>query len=87
MNTAVFPLLLLDNPYPCTYPGPTGLFSQVFPASSSILAGSPNPTGKGEYNVGGDGQGGTTGGGISGSGGGGLTQHSKQFDAWSSWDE
>lgn len=60
---------------------------ESFSASLSILAGSPNPTGKGEYNVGGEGQGGTTGGGISGSGGGGLIQHSKQFDAWSSWDE
>lgn len=60
---------------------------ESFSASSSILAGSPNQTGEGKYNVGGDGQGGTTGGGISGSDGGGLIQHSKQFDAWSSWDE
>lgn len=60
---------------------------ESFSASSSILAGSPNHTGEGEYNVGEDGHGGTTGGGISGSDGGGLTQHSKQFDAWSSWDE
>lgn len=58
---------------------------ESFSASSSILAGSPNPTGKGEYNVGGEGQ--TTGGGISGSDGRDLTQKSKQFDAWSSWDE
>ena len=60
---------------------------ESFSASSSILAGSPNPTGKGEYNVGEDGHDGTTGGGISGSDGDGLTQCSKQFDAWSSWDE
>lgn len=60
---------------------------ESFSASSSILAGSPNQTGEGKYNVGEDGHGGTTGGGISGSGGGGLIQHSKQFDAWSSWDE
>lgn len=60
---------------------------ESFSASSSILAGSPNQTGDGKYNVGGDGQGGTKEGGISGSDGGGLTQHSKQFDAWSSWDE
>lgn len=60
---------------------------ESFSASSSILAGSPNPTGKGEYNVGEDGHGGTTGGGISGSDGSNLTQKSKQFDAWSSWDE
>lgn len=59
---------------------------ESFSASSSILAGSPNPTGEGEYNVGGDGHDGTQGG-ISSSGGGGLIQHSKQFDAWSSWDE
>lgn len=60
---------------------------ESFSASSSILAGSPNQTGEGKYNVGEDGHGGTTGGGISGSGGGGLIQHSKQFDAWASWDE
>lgn len=60
---------------------------ESFSASSSILAGSPNQTGEGKYNVGGDGQGGTREGGISGSDGGGLIQHSKQFDAWSSWDE
>lgn len=60
---------------------------ESFSASSSILAGSPNPTGKGEYNVGEDGHGGTTGGGISDSDGSHLTQKSKQFDAWSSWDE
>ena len=60
---------------------------ESFSASSSILAGSPNQTGEGKYNVGGDGQGGTTGGGISGSSGDNLTQCSKQFDAWASWDE
>lgn len=60
---------------------------ESFSASSSILAGSPNQTGEGGYNVGGKGQPGTTEGGISGSGGVDLTQHSKQFDAWSSWDE
>lgn len=60
---------------------------ESFSASSSILAGSPNHTGEGEYNVGGNGHGGTTGGGISCSAGDGLIQHSKQFDAWSSWDE
>lgn len=60
---------------------------ESFSASSSILAGSPNQTGKGEYNAG-DGQDHrTTEGGISGSDGSGLIQHSKQFDAWSSWDE
>ena len=58
---------------------------ESFSASSSILAGSPSQTGKGEYNVGGEEK--RTGGGISGSGGGGLIQHSKQFDAWASWDE
>ena len=60
---------------------------ESFSASSSTLAGSPNPTGEGKYNVGEDGHGGTTEGGISGSSGGGLIQRSKQFDAWSSWDE
>lgn len=60
---------------------------ESFSASSSILAGSPDQTGEGKYNVGGDGQVGTREGGISGSDGGGLIQHSKQFDAWSSWDE
>lgn len=60
---------------------------ESFSASSSILAGSPDQTGEGKYNVGGDGQGGTREGGISGSDGGGLIQRSKQFDAWSSWDE
>ena len=58
---------------------------ESFSASSSILAGSPSQTGKGEYNVGGEEK--RTGGGISGSDGGGLIQHSKQFDAWASWDE
>lgn len=61
---------------------------ESFSASSSILAGSPNQTGKkGDYKAG-DGQDHrTTEGGISGSDGNGLIQHSKQFDAWSSWDE
>lgn len=60
---------------------------ESFSASSSILAGSPNQTGEGNYAAG-DGQDHrTTEGGISGSEGGGLIQHSKQFDAWSSWDE
>lgn len=67
---------------------------ESFSASSSILAGSldPNPTGGGEYNAGdrdgtGSGSGSSTSGNISGSSGGGLKQHSKQFDAWTTWDE
>ena len=60
---------------------------ESFSASSSILAGSLNQTGEGGYNVGGKDHPGTTEGSISGSGGSGLTQHSKQFDAWASWDE
>lgn len=60
---------------------------ESFSASSSILAGSPNQTGDGNYKAG-DGQDHrTTEGGISGSDGRDLTQKSKQFDAWSSWDE
>lgn len=61
---------------------------ESFSASASFLAGSPGQTGDGEYNAGdGSGSGGSTSGGISGSGGNGLIQRSKQFDAWSSWDE
>lgn len=60
---------------------------ESFSASSSILAGSPNQTGEGGYSVGGKGHPGTKDGSISGSDGDGLTQKSKQFDAWASWDE
>lgn len=65
---------------------------ESFSASSSILVGSPDPTEGGEYNAGesdgtGSGSGSSISGGISGSGGGGLKQHSKQYDAWTTWDE
>lgn len=61
---------------------------ESFSASASFLAGSPSQTGEGEYNAGDvSGSEGSTSGGISGSGGNGLIQRSKQFDAWTTWDE
>lgn len=66
---------------------------EAFAASSSILAGSPSGnegTGGGGYNAGdGTSTGTSTTGDVSGTGtkNPGLMQHSKQFDAWSTWDE